>query len=499
MSAPQPAGRGAGEVAAAAGRAAVRRRSLTMFSPLEDLARPPLTVPLETSIRAALEALEQARSRLVVVIDPGRRYPLGVFTLQDVVRRVALPGVDLGEPIAAVMTSGLITLPPHATAHQAALTMARSGVRHVVVVDAEGRLAGVVSRDELFGMERAGTAEVADALQRARDLEALRGAAADLRRLADGFLGRGVAVENLTHYVSTLNDLLTIRVIELTAEDHPPPPVPWCWIALGSEGRLEQTFATDQDNGLIFEAEEAEAERLREGFLPFARAVNERLGACGFPLCRGDIMAGNPRWCLTLEAWQGTFARWMDVPEPEAVLNATIFFDLRPIHGDARLAERLRSRLLETAARRPLFLHLLAAEAIEIRPPLGRLRDFAVPRSGPGAHTLDLKLAARPFVDVARLLGLAHGVPHTSTAERLRGVADAAGLEPGRVASVVDAFHFLHLLRLRCQRGLIGPRSRANRVDPRELSGLDRHVLKEALCQARDLQSRVALDYRLDG
>jgi CBS domain-containing protein len=493
--------RGAGEAAIAATRerAGDRWRSLTMFSPLEDLARKPLTLPLETSIREALEALERTRSRLVVVIDPAGRYPLGVFTLQDVVRRVALPGVDLAEPIAAVMTSGLISLPPHATAHHAALTMARSGVRHVVVIDAEGRLAGVVSRDELFGMERAGTAEVADALQRADDLEALRSAAADLRRLADGYLCRGVAVENLTHYVSTLNDLLTVRVIELTAEEHPPPPVPWCWIALGSEGRLEQTFATDQDNGLVFEAEEADAERLRAGFLPFAQAVNRGLDACGFPRCRGDVMAGNRRWCLTLEAWQEAFARWMEVPEPEAVLNATIFFDLRPIHGDARLVERLRSRLLAEARRQPRFLHLLAAEAIEIQPPLGRLRDFVVPRTGPDAHTLDLKLATRPYVDVARLLCLTHGVPHTSTAERLRGVAEAAGLEPRWLASLVDAFHFLHLIRLRCQRGLIGPRSRANRVDPRELTRLDRHVLKEALCQARDLQGRVAMDYRLHG
>lgn len=494
MSAPGPAGRG--DAGAPAPAEPAGRRALNMFSPLQDLGRPPLTLPLDTSIRAALEALERTRRRLVVVVDPAGRYPLGVFTLRDVVRRVALPGVDLAEPIAAVMTSGLISLPPHATAHQAALTMARNAVRHVVVTDAEGRLAGVVSRDELFGPTRSGTMELADALLRARDLAAVRAAAAELRRVADGFLGEGLAAESLAHHVSTLNDLLTIRVLELTAEEHPPPPVPWCWIALGSEGRLEQTFVTDQDNGLVFEAEEAAADELREGFLPFAQAVNEQLAACGFPLCRGGVMAGNPRWCLTLEAWQRTFARWMDVPEPEAVLNANIFFDLRPIHGDARLAERLWTRLLATARDRPLFLRLLATQAIEARVPLGRLRPFAVPRTGPDAHTLDLKLAARPLVDLARLLGLAHGVPRTSTAERLRGAADAGGLEPRRAASAVDAFHLLHLLRLRCQRGLLGPRSRANRVDPRDLTRLDRLALQEALRQARDLQARAALDFR---
>ena len=282
--------------------AEVRQRSLTMFSPLSAIAHRPLTLPLETTIREALQALDRTRSSPVVVTDPARRFPLGVFTLQDVVRRVALPGVDLQEPLAAVMTSGLITLPPQATAHQAALTMARNGVRHVVVVDGEGRLVGLVSRDDLFGLQRTGVTRVAEALQRAHDMEGLCAAAAEIRRVADGFLAHGVNVETLTHYVSTLNDLLTIRVIELTSDEHALPPVPMCWIALGSEGRLEQTFATDQDNGLVFEADEADADRLREALLPFARAVNERLDACGFPLCKGGVMASNPRWCLTLEA-----------------------------------------------------------------------------------------------------------------------------------------------------------------------------------------------------
>ncbi len=474
-----------------------RQGSLTMFSPLAAIAHQPLTVPLDTTVREALQALERTRSSPVVVTDPARRFPLGVFTLQDVVRRVALPGVSLDEPIAAVMTSGLITLPPLATAHQAALTMARNGVRHVVVVDGEGRLVGIVSQDDLFGLQRSGVTRVADGLQRARDLDALRRAALDIRQLADGFLARGVHVETLTHYVSTLNDLLTIRIIELSADEHELPPVPMCWIALGSEGRLEQTFATDQDNGLIFEADEADADRLREALLPFARTVNERLDACGFPLCRGGIMASNPRWCLTLEEWRRTFSRWMDVPEPEAILNAAVFFDLRPIHGDARLAERLRGWLLASAPGRPVFLHQLAVEALSARPPLGRFRDFATARSGDRAHTLDLKMASRPFVDAARVLGLANGVPHTSTAERLRAMAESARLGPERVASLVDAFHHVHLLRLRSQRGLLGPRSRGNWMDPRDLTPLDRHVLKDAFRQARTLQSRLALDYRL--
>jgi CBS domain-containing protein len=423
------------------------------------------------------------------VADASRRVPLGIFTLQDVVRRVALPGADMGEPVATVMTSGLITLGPHASAHQAALTMARNGVRHVVVVDAEGRLVGIVAQEDLFGLQQLGVKEVSNRIQSARDVDGLRAAAGAIRALADGLMAQGTSAETLTHFLSTLNDLLTIRAIDLTADEHELPPVPMCWIALGSEGRLEQTFATDQDNGIIFEADDADAEHVREALLPFARAVNEKLEACGFALCKGGVMAGNPRWCLRLAEWQQTFSRWIEEPEGEALLHASIFFDLRAIHGHELLAERLREWLLPRAAGHPLFLRLLAEDAVRFEPPLGILRDFSFDGPKEHPHTLDLKSrGSRLFVDAARVLALAHEVEATSTAERLRAVAGPADLGDEGVAALVDGFHFIHLLRLRHQRRTLGP-GRANRVDPDDLNDLDRSVLKEALRQARRLQT----------
>jgi CBS domain-containing protein len=375
--------------------------------------------------------------------------------------------------------------------------MARAGVGHVVVTDAEGRLAGIVSQNDVFAAQRVGVKEIADEMQAARGVDALRGAAAAIRRLTDALLAQGVGAETLTHYVSTLNDLLAIRVAELTADELELPPVPICWIALGSEGRLEQTFSTDQDNGIVFDADARDADAMRAALLPFARAVNDRLDACGFPLCRGNVMAGNAAWCLTLDEWRRTFRRWIEVPEQPAVLNATIFFDLRPIYGQAGLAERLRASVLAAARERPVFLRHMAESALACRPPLGVVRDFVLERSGEHRHTLDLKTSgSRLFVDAARVLALAHGVPHTSTAERLRAVDDRAPFAPGRLAAIIDAFHFVHLLRLRSQRAPAGARA-PNRVDPDALNELERHTLKEAFRQARNLQTRLAVDFAL--
>lgn len=476
-----------------------RRATLTMYSPLSAIMRrEPVSVPLEATVREALETMERRRIGSVIVADRARRVPLGIFTLQDLVRRVTLPGGSLEDPVATVMTSGLITLGPQASAHSAALTMARNGVRHVVVVDADGRLVGIVAQEDLFGLQQTGVKEISNRIQSARDDAGLRSAARAIRELADGLMAQGTSAETLTHFLSTLNDLLTIRAIDLAADEHEIPPVPMCWIALGSEGRLEQTFSTDQDNGIIFEADDADAEHVRESLLPFARAVNQKLDACGFSLCKGGVMAGNPRWCLRLQEWRRTFYRWIDEPEPEAVLNAAIFFDLRPIHGNEALAERLREWVVHESAQHPLFLRLMAEDALRFEPPLGMLRDFSFDGSKDYPHTLDLKSrGSRLFVDSARTLALAHRIAQTSTAERLREVADAANISPESVAAMVDGFHFIHLLRLRHQRRPMADPGLANRLNPDELNELDRSVLKEAFRQAKKLQTRIALEFRL--
>jgi CBS domain-containing protein len=433
-----------------------------------------------------------------VVTDRERRIPLGIFTLRDHVRRVTLPGGDLGQPVAAVMTSGLITLTPRASAHQAALLMARNGVSRVVVVEDDGRLVGVVTQADLFGLQQVGVGEISARIQRARDVEGLQGAAAGIRQLARGLLARGTGTETITQFVSTLNDLLTIRIIEATADEVELPPVPFCWIALGSEGRLEQTFSTDQDNGIIFDASGDDVDRVRAALVPFARAVNEKLDACGFALCKGGVMASNPEWCLTLDEWRGKFSSWIQAPAPKALLNAAIFFDLRPIYGREALAERLRTWLLGAASERTLFLRFMAEDALTCQPALGTFGGLVTDRSREFPNTINLKnQGSRPFVDAARILALAHRVPHTSTAERLRGIDEVVPFGGERLAALVDGFHFIHLLRLRRQVAGGASAAGANHLDPRTLNDLDRRLLKEAFRQARALQLRLRLDYGL--
>jgi CBS domain-containing protein len=370
--------------------------------------------------------------------------------------------------------------------------MARHGFRHVLVTE-QDKLVGLVSEKDLFSLQRVGLRQVGTALRHAHDLESLKQSAQDIRQLGHNMLAQGVAAEQLTQILSTLNDLLTTRIIELELAALPQAQRQaidgkFCWLALGSEGRFEQTLNTDQDNGIVFEVEEGENPApLRAILLPLAQRINQALNECGFPLCKGEVMASNPKWCLALGEWEDTFSDWIFRGDRPVLLHATIFFDFRPLYGRADLAHDLRAWLQAKIKESRPFLKRMAENALGNRPPLGMVRDFTVGED----HTLDLKLnGITPFVDGARIFGLYAGIGEASTIRRLRVAGELWRLSPAEVGGWVEAFLFIQLLRLRLQHEQAeAGRTLSNRVDPDTLNDLDRRILKEAFRQGRKVQA----------
>jgi CBS domain-containing protein len=474
----------------------------SLASPLSALIRrKPVTCSPETTVRQVLSIMHEYHVGSMIAVDENGK-PTGILTLPDVLERIALPQIDLDQPVINVMSTHLSGLPPQALAHEAALMMAKHGFRHVLVVE-EGRLVGLVSEKDLFALQRVGLRQIGMSIRHAETVEALQQGAADIRRMAHNMMAQGVAPEQLTQFISTFNDLLTARVVELECKASDMQGAScheqMCWMSLGSEGRFEQTLNTDQDNAIIFAVPTSmTADQVREKLLPLAKRINDTLALCGFPLCKGEIMASNPKWCLSLEEWKQTFSGWISGSSPEALLNASIFFDFRTLYGSTQLAENLRLWLARAASDNSRFLHLMAENALRNRPPLGVVRDFVVGKE----NTLDLKVnGITPFVDAARILSLASGVTHTNTIQRLRLCAAKMKLHASEVEAWIDALLFIQVLRLRhhdeaIEQGLSDD-ALDNRIDPEKLNELDRRILKEAFRQARKLQVRLALEYHL--
>jgi CBS domain-containing protein len=470
-------------------------------TPLASLLRhAPVTCTADTPLAEALATMEAQRiGSLPIVAADGA--PIGIFTRQDVIGRVVLPQRALTAPIADVMSAPLITLPGDASAADAALVMADTGIRHVVVRDARGRVAGVVSERDLFTLQRLSVRELASEIRRAPDVGALVRHAASVRTLSHALVAQGLAAAALTQMISTLNDRIAVRVLELLAPGFEVDPTALCWLGMGSEGRSEQTIATDQDNGLIFAppATAGEAEVIRAKLLPFATATNEALDRCGYPLCKGGVMAMNPRWCASLDEWKAAFANWIDRGDPDSLLAANVFFDFRALWGQPRLADDLRADVAARAQANTRFLKQMSDNALANRPPLGWLGDLEPTENDEGVEGIDLKMSCSvPFVDAARIFALSSGITATGTIGRLEQTANQGRLPADEARAFSGAFEFVQLQRLRTQHRYgedAASPGNPNFLPIAELSELDRRILTEALRQVRRIQQRLELDF----
>jgi len=449
-------------------------------------------------VREAVRRMDETQVGSMVVVDE-RQHPLGIFTLRDLRRLVADAEASLDQPIGAVMTPSPASLPPQASAFDAALVMTERHVAHLCVVEQQ-RLIAVLSERDLFSLQRVELVPLARALRHAPRLETLQSLREQIGPLVERMLAHGASSTQITQLISLLNDQSLCRVIELAIEELGDPGVPFSWLCFGSEARREQTLHTDQDNGILFEAaNDAEAEAIRERLLPLARRINRQLTACGFALCPGNIMAGNPALCLSFQEWTRRFACFVREAGPQQLLESTIFFDLRVVWGDATRVHALLAQLGRLVADNPLFQRRLAESALRHRPPVGRWREFLVARHGQDKDTLDLKTEGlTPFVDAARLLALAHGVEPCNTLERLRSLVSARVIEARDGDAYEEAYQLIQQTRLQLhQRQTREGLPLSNRIDPEQLNHLERRILRESLRQAQRLQRSLALRYHL--
>ena len=470
----------------------------SLETPLGVLARKtPVAVAAQTPLAQALALMHERRVGSVLVTDAVGR-ALGILTRHDVLGRVTLAQLPLSTPIDEVMSAPVRTLSTLHTAQDAALLMSRHGIRHVPVTE-DGLVVGLVSEHDLFAMQQLSLKHVGGAIRAARTVDEFAQAAQGIRRMARNLMGQGVAARQLTQLISHLNDVLAEQLVQWVARQQGLNLQNACWVAFGSEGRSEQTIATDQDNGLVFvsSAMPAELEQERANWLAFARAVNQALDQCGYPLCKGNVMASNPQCCLTVNEWRQRFDEWIEHGAPEDLLKASIYFDMRALVGQASLTEPLRALIVAKAAAVPRFIKQMADNTLRNRVPLnwlGALETQVIE----GRQWFDLKHQGTAlFVDMARLYALAHGVAATGTRERFEALGPLLQVEPHESQTWIASFEYLQMLRLQVQLLPNGAaQQQPNLIELAKLNDIDRRILKECLRVARSLQQKVELDYQ---
>ncbi len=475
----------------------VSRRSgddLFLFSVrVGDLVKTLRKVSASSSIQEAASAMARHRVGSLLVHEPDDEENIvGIITDRDLRGKVVAAGLDYTLPVQEIMSGPVQSVLSQSLCFDVLLKMMSTGIHHLAV-ERGGRTIGVVTSHDIMLLQGHSPYYLFKEIRGQQKFIGLYSLAQKIPEVIRGLIKEGAKAGNITQMIAILNDHILERVLTLLEEELGPPPLAYCWLLMGSEGRREQTFKTDQDNAILYadpenEVEKAAAESYFQAFA--AKAINHLVN-CGYPLCPGEIMATNPRWCQPLSVWKGYFSSWINIPDPKELLHATIFFDFRSGFGASDLARELRQHLNQEAQKKDIFLFHLARQCMSTRVPLSFFKNFIVDRDGEHKNRLDIKRQGlTPFVNFARVLALKYGISETNTLARLKALLDAEHITPDLWSSANEAYELQMQQRLihqlqQIEEGILPD----NHLDPEHLSDLERRMLKDAFAVIERLYS----------
>ena len=464
------------------------------------LSRDPVTVPVGTAIRDAALTMRSERVSCVMVTDGGAMAGgalVGILTDRDLRNRVVAEGLSIDSTVERVMTRDPLRMQVTDYALDALMLMSRHNIHHLPVMR-DGAVAGCLTATSVVESHTASPVFLARNIHSADSPQRVQEAMQRLPGLVHQLTESGATAHSIGHIVSALTDAVTVRLLRLAEESLGPPPVPYAWLAAGSQARQEQTALSDQDNCLLLHDSYDEQEH-GAYFKALSDAVCHGLNACGYVYCPGEMMAMNPQWRKPLSAWKSCFRRWIEEPEPKALMLSCVFFDLRHVHGDPGLLDELHAAVLEKTKANRIFQTYMAGNAVSRHPPIGFFRNLVLIHGGEHDRTLDLKHnGVVPIVDIARLYALAAGSPAVNTADRLQAAAAAKALNQKTAMDLMDALEFIGITRLRHQARMAREgKPTDNFLPPEELSGFEKSHLKSAFSVVKTMQTAMASTYQL--
>jgi len=448
-------------------------------------------LPSATIQQAALLMSEHRLSSLVVMED---ELLCGILTDRDLRNRVLAKGLTGEVRVSHVMTTTPMTIEENALIFEAMLTMSENNIHHLPVVK-DNKPIGIITSTDLIRSQSSQPLLLIREIDRQNDLPALISVSQKITALLQHLINSDTKAIEVGRILTSVTDALTRRLITIKQQQLGPASMSFSWVAFGSQGRQDQMLGSDQDNALILERETSDHES--EYFTQLSEYVCAGLNACGFPFCPGNIMAQNPQWQLTQQQWQQQFFNWINTPHPKALLNATIFFDMRAIYDPHHLLDPLQESVLNATQGNDIFIAAMVQNALQSTPPLGFFRNLVVERDGSEVKGIDLKHKGNALInDIARIYALAKGIKAVNTHKRLALLINKQKIDKAIGNNLLDAWEFIAHQRLTNQGlQLQDTQPVSNYILPDNLSSLARHQLKEAFKVIHDAQGTLRLKY----
>lgn len=469
---------------------------LFLHEPVSKLGRDALVCQFQMPI-AELARLMTGRNVTAALVASGEAV-IGIVTDHDLRARVLAGDIPLDTPIHAIMSAPLSKIPEDALMYEALMRMEERGVRHLAVEDHNGQIVSVIDSKSLIQFQRYGSIVLSREISRAASPEEVIRHAGRTPPLVKTLLDSSARPRPVTNMLASICDATTERLVQLALDELGPPPTLFAFIAMGSQGRQEQTLVTDQDNGIIYAPlDTANPETVNEYFLRLGKRVCGWMHRAGYPLCQGGVMAGNQRWCRSLPDWIAGFDEWVDKSTPQEIMEVSIFFDFRTVYGEADLTHELRQAIHRKLQGQSAFFHHFAQNALTFKPPFRLLGNIYL-GGGATEHAgeINLKDAMMPMVSFARLYALRHQVNQTHTLERIEALTERGLILPSSRDEIVASYDFLMQLRLQNQvAALQAGRAPTNIIHPGKLGYIQQELLKQAFAQIAAVQKKVSYDF----
>ena len=396
------------------------------------------------------------------------------------------------------MSSPLCKISGQSLVFEAFMAMMQQNIKHIAVTDTDGKVTGIVTNRDLLTAQGQSPFFVVREIVTANSIDEIIDKHSRLPKLIQALINNGAKAKNVTRFITTVSDTILNKIIGFAINDLGPPPAPFVFMIMGSEGRKEQTLKTDQDNAIIFDdVPEDKEDGVRKYFLNFGEKVCTWLDMAGYEFCKGDIMAKNPKWCQPLSVWKKYFNSWIHTAEAEDLLKSSIFFDFRCAYGDSNLTGQLRKYLLKSLGGWAGFFRHLSENALYFRPPIGFFRNFVVESKGEHRDALDIKSAMTPIVDFARIYALKNGIEETNTQERLYQLYLKKVLTWQDYNEIDQAYSFMMQLRfVRQITSIIDEKSKPdNYINPKKLSRMEQTMLKEIFKKIEKIQTKLGFEF----
>jgi CBS domain-containing protein len=458
------------------------------------LSRAPVTIAANATITEAARKMRDERVSSLLLLEQDRL--VGIVTDRDLRNRVLAAGLDSALPVSRIATPAPMAIDASQPAFEALMLMTRHHIHHIPVLDGT-RVAGMITATDVMKRHTTTAVSIASDIHAQTTVPGLATEATRVRTLQQTLAAGQASAYATGRIITTITDAITSRLLVLAQERLGPPPVPYAWVAAGSQGRCEQTARSDQDNCLVIDDAYDEAAH-GEYFKALAHFVNDGLNDCGYVYCPGDMMARTDAWRKPRRRWAEYFARWIGQPEPQALMLTSVFFDQRCVDGSAELLDGLRREMLHTTRGNRIFLAHLVANVLMHRPPLSLFGGISTVRHEELKDAVDLKHSGiAPIVDLARVYALAVGHEAVNTYDRLSIAADGGEIPTQAARDLRDALQFIGGLRLRHQCEQLAQGLPAdNFLSLSELSHFERTQLKDAFQVVAQLQSVLEQRFR---